>query len=91
MSDFKVSESLIKSMEAKKREPATPTGHVRERLAAAIYGSSPSFYERPRELIYRMFLYKTEKNRGLYEQWADSFLLCCDALGLEIVDLKKDD
>lgn len=89
--NIKATEALYKAMEAVKREPAKSTGHMRERIAAAIYGSSPSFYERPREYIYRMFLWKTEQSRAMYEEWADGFLLCCDELGLEVLDIKNDD
>lgn len=85
------SAALLKSMEDAKREPAKATGHMRERLAVAIYGSSPSFYNRPVDGVYRMWLYKREGPRRMYEQWADEFLLCCDELGLGVIDLKKDD
>lgn len=79
-----LTELLAKS---RPRAPAELDWHMRERIAAAIRCSQPSFLEwRPHEAK-RLFSYETPERRAWFERWADAFLLCCDAVGLEVVDV----
>jgi hypothetical protein len=70
------------------RQKAIPTGHMRERVAAALRGSQPSFFIREPTDAYTLLLYEPPQTRERYEKWADEFLRCCDVLDLEVTDTR---
>ena len=74
-------------------ETVEPTGHIRERIAAAISAGRPSGYPRDRHTEVRLrdptgyFLFSHDKvTRDLREEWADNLLVALDKLGLAIVE-----
>lgn len=82
------SSELIAAIKAKppRSTPAQATGHMRERLAAALWGSRPSMLKKYPDEAYFFFLTQPPNMRALFERQADDLLRCCDFLKLEIVD-----
>lgn len=79
-------------------ETVEPTGHIRERIGAALAAARPSFLTKQEHYEGRLkdpmgfFLYTfTKKNRDYYEgEWSDNLLVALDVLGLKIVDADGD-
>jgi hypothetical protein len=75
-------------------ETVEPSGHIRERIGAALCAAKPSLltreahYERRLRdpMGYFLFTFK-KKDRDYYEvEWADNLLVALDKLGLSIVE-----
>lgn len=64
-----------------------PSWHMRERLAAAISFSRPSYHGKvPLEHAYGHFLFHRSSTRELHEMWADELLRVLEHVGLSIED-----
>lgn len=71
--------------------PVNPTGHMRERIAAALYYAQrcvvPDMTEAlPVDHAYPRFMFEPEETRAFYEMRADRFLLTLDDLGIAVED-----
>jgi hypothetical protein len=80
-------------------ETLEPTGHIRERIAAAIYAAKPSGYELARHYETRLsdpmgfFLYgfhEQERNK-FAQEWADNLLVALDKVGVQTSDISEGD
>lgn len=75
-------------------ETVEPTGHIRERIGAALCAAKPTFYSREEHYErylkdpVRYFLFTlNKKNRDYYEaEWSDNLLVALDKVGLMIVE-----
>lgn len=86
------SPELARLLDARRtRTKAHPTGHMRERIAVALRGSRPSFFNWQPSEAYVLYLMESDEIRKLHDEWADLFLMHLDAHDLEIVDRKHDD
>lgn len=81
------SQSLTALLAARpSREKASPTGTMRERIAAALRAARPSAFIIHPDEAYTVFLWEPKDRRDMYEGYADAFLACCDQLGLAVID-----
>lgn len=71
--------------------PARPTYEMRERIAVALRGSQPNFFEWLPTEAYTLYLADQPALREMYEEWADRLLLHLDVLDLELINTLPDD
>jgi hypothetical protein len=78
-------------------ETVSPTGYIRERVAASIYAGKPSGYELSRHFDVRLsdpvgfFLYgfKEQERNNFAQEWADNLLVALDKMGLAIIETNE--
>lgn len=78
-------------------ETLEPSGHIRERIAAALFAGKPSGYEVARHYEIRLcdpmgfFLHTFDTgHRKFAEEWVDYFLVALDKQGLQISEINED-
>jgi hypothetical protein len=78
-------------------ETLEPTGHIRERGAAAIFAAKPSGYEVARHYEVRLsdpmgfFLCTFDQgHRKFAEEWFDNLLVALDKMGLQVTEINED-
>ena len=78
-------------------ETLEPTGHIRERGAAAIFAGKPSGYEPAMRYEIRLsdpmgfFLHTFDQgHRKFAEEWWDNILVALDKMGLQVTEINED-
>ena len=78
-------------------ETLEPTGHIRERGAAAIFAAKPSGYEPAMHYEIRLsdpmgfFLHTFDQgHRKFAEEWWDNILVALDKMGLQVTEINED-
>ena len=78
-------------------ETLEPTGHMRERGAAALMAAKPSGYEPARHYEIRLsdpmgfFLHTCDQgHRKFAEAWFDNFLVALEKEGMQVKEINED-
>ena len=78
-------------------ETLEPTGHIRERVAEAIFAGKPSGYEPAMHYEIRLsdpmgfFLHTFDQgHRKFAEEWWDNILVALDKMGLQVTEINED-
>jgi hypothetical protein len=71
--------------------PVSASGHIRQRLAAAIYWSRMYYATIGPEHALGFFLFNKMQDKEMLEETADRLLQACDHLGIQIIDERRDD
>lgn len=78
-------------------ETLEPTGHMRERGAAALMAAKPSGYEPARHYEIRLsdpmgfFLHTCDQgHRKFAEEWWDNTLVALEKMGLQVTEINED-